>query len=90
MIGKGMNRMVNNLMYTERGKIILSIILGLGLASIFRKFCQGKDCFRFIGPKQNEIRDKIFSFDSGNNKCYKMREESIKCGSNERTIDFAL
>ena len=42
MINKGVNRVINNIMYTERGKIILSIILGLGLATLFRNFCKGK------------------------------------------------
>ena len=31
MLGKGLNRVVNNIMYTDRGRFILSIILGLGL-----------------------------------------------------------
>ena len=60
MIGKKLNKIINNLIYTERGQILLSIIFGLGLASLFRLSCKGKDCYDFIGPKQNEIRDKIF------------------------------
>ena len=89
MLGKGVNKFVNNIMYTDRGRFILSIILGLGLASIFRNYCEGKNCYDFIGPKQNEIRDQVFSFDSGNSKCYTMREQSIKCGSKEKTVQFA-
>ena len=41
MLGKGVNKFVNNIMYTDRGRFILSIILGLGLASIFRNYCEG-------------------------------------------------
>ena len=89
MLGKGVNRVVQNIMYTDRGRFILSIILGLGLASIFRKFCEGKQCYSFIGPKQHEIRDQIFSFDSANNKCYTMREKTVPCGSKEKTIKFS-
>lgn len=88
MLGKRLGRVVGNIMYTDRGRFILSIILGLGLASIFRKFCEGKNCYKFIGPEQNEIRDKIFSFDSGNTKCYAMREKSVKCGSKEKSVEF--
>ena len=70
MIGKGLSVAMNNILYTDRGRFILSVILGLGLASLFRKFCEGKNCYKFIGPEQNNIRDKIFSFDSNNNECY--------------------
>ena len=80
---------VKNILHTDGGRMVLSIILGLGLATLFRKLCDSKNCYDFIGPKQNAIRDKIFSFDSGNNKCYKMREKGVRCGSKEQTIEFA-
>ena len=89
MLGKGVSRVVQNIMYTDRGRFILSIILGLGLASIFRKLCQGKNCYDFIGPKQHEIRDQVFSFDSNNNECYIMREKATKCKSNKKIVEFA-
>ena len=31
MIGKGLSTAINNILYTERGRFILAIILGLGL-----------------------------------------------------------
>jgi len=83
------NNVVKNLLHTDSGRNLLSIILGLGLATIFRKFCDSKNCYSFIGPEQNAIRDKIFSFDSGNNKCYTMKEQHIKCGSKQKSVDFA-
>jgi len=86
---KGVSRFVNNIMYTDRGRIILSIILGLGVATLFRKYCEGKNCYSFIGPEQNAIRDQIFSFDSGNSKCYAMREKTVRCGTKEKSVDFA-
>ena len=89
MIGKGLSTAVNNILYTERGRFILSIILGLGLATLFRKFCEGKNCYDFIGPEQHAIRDKVFSFDSNNNECFVMREKAIKCGNKEKTIEFS-
>ena len=89
MLGKGVNRMIQNLMYTDRGRFLLSIIFGLGVATLFRAYCKGRNCYNFIGPKQNEIRDKIFSFDSANEKCYTMREKNVKCGTKEQTIHFA-
>ena len=48
MIGKGLSIAMKNILYTDRGRFILSIILGLGLATLFRKFCEGRNCYNFI------------------------------------------
>jgi hypothetical protein len=89
MIANSINNLINNLLYTYNGRIILSIILGLGLASLFRKICEGKNCYSFIGPKQNDLRDQIFSYDSKNNKCYTLREETVKCNTSKQSLYFA-
>tara|TARA_B100001093_G_scaffold512387_1_gene582138 strand:- start:755 stop:1024 length:270 start_codon:yes stop_codon:yes gene_type:complete len=89
MIAKGVNTLIKNILYTERGKIILSIILGLGLATLFRKFCEGKNCYSFIGPEQKNVTNQIYSFDSKNNTCYTMKEKNIKCGNKEQSLYFA-
>ena len=80
---------INNLFYTDVGKIILSIIIGLGIASMFRQFCQGKDCYRFMGPKHSEIRNQIFSYDSQHEHCYNLKEETTECVENKQTLLFA-
>tara|TARA_B100000780_G_scaffold234760_1_gene175205 strand:- start:1429 stop:1698 length:270 start_codon:yes stop_codon:yes gene_type:complete len=89
MIGKGLSTAIKNILYTDRGRFILAIILGLGLATLFRKFCYGKKCYNFIGPEQNAIRDQVFSFDSNNNECFIMREKATKCNNKAKTIQFA-
>jgi hypothetical protein len=92
-LGKGfgskINNFVRNMMYTERGKIILSIILGLGLASIFRNYCKGKNCYKFLGPKQEALRNKIYSFDSSNASCYALKEKTTQCDNNKKIMKFA-
>jgi hypothetical protein len=80
---------VKNLMYTNMGKIILSILLGLGFATLFRQICNSKDCYRFIGPQHNALRDKIFASDTDKTKCYSLVEENIQCGSKSKTLDFS-
>ena len=42
--------------------------------------------FNFL---DNEIRDKIYSYDSNNSECYKVKEKAIKCGSKGRIINFS-
>ena len=83
------SNVIKNILYTDMGRIILSIILGLGLATLFRQMCKGKDCHKFIGPEHNAIRDKIFSYDDNNNKCFKLKENMVKCGERPKTIEFA-
>ena len=33
--------------HTRTGRIILSIVLGLGVASLFRSVCKGRNCILF-------------------------------------------
>ena len=58
------------------GKIIISIILGIGLASIFRKVCKDNNCIVIKGPDPEIIKDKIFKYDT---KCYQYKPETTKC-----------
>ena len=50
---------LKRLFTTEMGKIAISIILGLGLASLFRRVCTSKNCIQFEGPVLSEFEDKI-------------------------------
>ena len=48
------------LLNTEYGRNIISIFLGLGLASLFRKVCTDKNCIIFNGPIIGDIEGKTF------------------------------
>ena len=63
-------------MTSKHGNIIISIIWGLGLATLFRRACQGRNCVVIKAPEQNEIKGKVFKFDS---KCYKFEPEITSC-----------
>jgi len=73
-------------LHTETGKIGVSIILGLGLASLFRKACAGRNCMVFRPPSFEEVKQNTYLHD---NKCYRFRETSTKCGQAPRQIAFA-
>ena len=45
--------------HTETGKIIMSILLGFGLASLFRTVCKGNNCILFRAPPLADFNDKI-------------------------------
>ena len=61
---------------SKEGRIILSIIWGLGLSALFRRACVGRKCIIIKGPHPDTIANKIFKF---NNKCYKYNPYSVTC-----------
>lgn len=70
---------VSNLMkklHSRAGRIIVSVILGLGIASLFRPMCQQRDCIDFKGPDLKDIEQNIYRY---NNKCYKFKLTSRSC-----------
>jgi len=60
-------------------------MLGLGLAVLFRKACNGNDCLSFKGPQYNDIHGKTYQF---GDSCYKNNIVSGTCDSNKKTLDF--
>ena len=70
----------------KTGKMIASIILGLGLATLFRQVCNGQHCIIEYAVPQEEIKDQVYKY---NNKCYKYNVESTKCDSKKKIVEFA-
>jgi hypothetical protein len=71
--------------HSERGKIIMSILLGLGLATLFRTVCKDNDCIVFHAPPLDDFKDKIYK---NNDKCVKYVPVATKCSLNAKTITF--
>lgn len=71
--------------HTESGKLIMSILLGFGLASLFRTVCKNRDCRIFHAPPIEELKDKIYK---NNGKCVKYSQVATKCVSGAKTVTF--
>lgn len=71
--------------HTESGKLIMSILLGFGLASLFRTVCKKKNCMIFHAPPIEELKDKIYK---NNGKCVKYSQVATKCLSGAKTVTF--
>jgi len=71
--------------HTETGKLVMSILLGFGLASLFRSVCKGKDCIVFHAPPLEKIQDKVYK--SGD-KCFKFQAIASKCDKSKKIVDF--
>ena len=59
----------------EYGKIIFSIILGFGIAALFRKACKNRDCIIIKSPNHN-INNNIYRHE---NQCYKYKSYTVSC-----------
>lgn len=68
--------MLSEIMNNPQGRIIISIILGFGLATIFRKVCSGKNCIVMKGPSQKDIDKYYYKIDD---TCYKYTSYESEC-----------
>jgi hypothetical protein len=76
---------LKRLLNTRFGIALISILLGLGLASAFATVCNGKQCLQFNGPVIDEMTGKTFKFGE---QCYKYNFESAPCDSTKKIIDI--
>ena len=77
---------LKRLLYTEFGQLLISIMLGLGLATIFREACEGKNCLIFNGPVINEIDGKIYKFGE---YCHKYILNPVSCNKTKKIIEIS-
>lgn len=81
---------VQKLFNTNLGKILFSIILGLGLTGLFKKVCGSKsgdkDCIIYKGPSINSVDNKVFK---SKDKCYEYEKKLLKCNKEKKIIQFA-
>ena len=73
------------LLTTDAGRIIISVLLGVGFASVFRKSCEDKDCLSFLAPPTREMRDRVFRYGGD---CYKYTPSAVPCDKSKVEVDF--
>ena len=77
---------VKRLLHGRFSKYVISAILGIGLATLFRKACNSRNCLVFKAPPMDKVKDKVFRY---NQKCYKFGETAQSCDTNKKIIEFA-
>jgi hypothetical protein len=70
---------------------IVSVLLGFGLAAIFRPLCKGSECVILRGPPVSDIRGAVYQFAS---KCVEFDAKPVPCPTNKtipviETMTFA-
>jgi len=58
------------------GAIVVSVIVGLGLATLFRKACSGYGCFVIRGPPLRDLKKYVYKQDG---QCYKYTPVATEC-----------
>ena len=77
---------IKRLLYSEFSSIIISFILGLGLATLFRKECENGKCHIYHAPDELSDSTNIYKF---NNKCFKINPIAGTCNKEKTTLNFA-
>ena len=81
-VKKGMMK----LLHTENGKYAIYFILGMGLASLFRKICNDRNCLVFQAAPLSEVTKNTYAH---GDKCYTFKEKMVKCNpANKDKIPF--
>lgn len=66
------------LLHTDNGRYAISFILGIGLASLFRKVCKDRNCIIFKAPPIDEVTKNTYAY---GDKCYTFKEKATKCSA---------
>jgi hypothetical protein len=65
------------------GKIIMSILLGFGLATLFRSVCNDESCTEYVAVQPKEIKNKIIK---NNGRCYTYNKETTPWNTKKRKM----
>lgn len=69
---------MDRLLNTNEGKILISVIWGLGLAFLFfRQTCKGEHCIVYSAPPIEDIKKNIYS--NKDKGCFMFKPYSVNC-----------
>jgi len=73
--------------HKENSKYIISIIMGLGLAALFRKACKDGACIHFESPPMKDLTGgNVYKY---GDECYNYNVSTIKCNQNKKTVELS-
>lgn len=77
---------ISRLLNTDTGRLLISILLGLGLAALFRGKCVDRKCIKFKGPVIDRITGKIYRFNES--ECSKFNLVPVRRDDTKKTVDL--
>ena len=70
--------------------IMISCVIGFGIAALLRPMCKGPDCVILRGPPVNKLRDAVYQFGE---KCHEFKPKPVECPKDGQgvveTFEFA-
>jgi hypothetical protein len=75
----------------EKIGILISCIIGFGIAALFRPMCKEGDCVVLRGPPVNQMRDVVYQMGG---KCHEFTPKAVACPTDPKiktveTFSFA-
>jgi hypothetical protein len=67
---------ISKIINDPNNAILFSILLGIGLASMFKKVCKNGNCVIIKGPKMDDINHNHYRID---NDCFKYTPYVVDC-----------
>ena len=80
-----MNPDISGLLRSRAGRILMSVLLGVGLSALFRRACVGMECLEFLAPPQKELEGSIFRY---GNKCMRYKPRATYCGMDKVEVNM--
>lgn len=74
---------LTRLINSETGHIIVSILFGLALSTLFRKICTDRNCLAFYAVSEDKIVGKTFQ---QGETCFQFKPKSVKCDYKMKTV----
>ena len=73
---------LSKFVHTKTGRILMSILLGFGLASLFKHVCKGDGCIQYLAPTDMKD-DDIYKYDG---TCYNAEKTASVCDAKKNTM----
>ena len=78
---------LEKLFTTPSGKTMMSIILGLGIASLFHQTCKGKNCVLVHAPPISSVTNTVFKHPSSD-RCIRYEINPVKCDKSKKIYHY--
>ena len=76
-------QVIDRLLYTYYGQVIVSAVFGLALGLLFHKACKGK-CTIYYAPYIDEVKDRVFQLED---TCYVYNPHIVKCNTKQKILN---
>ncbi len=65
-------------------RMMVSCILGFGLASLFRRICTSNTCLHIKGPNPKHVQNYRYKTGSSGGDCYTYTQIPVDCSTGKR------